>query len=141
MSVRNLDSLFNPSSVALVGSSATPQTVGAVATRNIFAAGFHGDVYLVNPAGIVFGENASIDVNGSFHASTADYLKLGINGRFDASNPGNTVLSANSSTGTSPQPRRGTTSATRPASSQSRSRAKLATASATPARSAAVGCR
>ena len=49
MSVRNLDSLFNPSSVALVGASATPLTVGAVAARNIFAAGFHGDIYLVNP--------------------------------------------------------------------------------------------
>jgi len=49
MSVRNLDSLFNPSSVALVGASATPKTVGAVATRNLFAAGFLGDIYLVNP--------------------------------------------------------------------------------------------
>ena len=53
----------------------------------------NADVYLINPAGIVFGENASIDVNGSFHASTADYLRLGDNGRFDASNPGNTTLS------------------------------------------------
>ncbi|WP_319523251.1 bifunctional acetate--CoA ligase family protein/GNAT family N-acetyltransferase [uncultured Desulfosarcina sp.] len=49
MSVRNLESLFNPSSVVLVGASATPQTVGAVATRNLFAAGFLGDIYLVNP--------------------------------------------------------------------------------------------
>lgn len=49
MSVRNLDLLFNPSSVALVGASIRPQTVGAVATRNIHSAGFQGDIYLVNP--------------------------------------------------------------------------------------------
>ena len=49
MSVRNLNLLFNPSSVALIGASAKPRTVGAVALRNIFAAGFHGDIYLVNP--------------------------------------------------------------------------------------------
>ncbi len=49
MSVRNLELLFNPSSVALIGASTKPQTVGAVATRNIFTAGFQGDIYLVNP--------------------------------------------------------------------------------------------
>jgi len=32
-------------------------------------------VWLLNPAGIVFGENAEIDVPGSFHASTATELK------------------------------------------------------------------
>ncbi len=49
MSVRNLDVLFNPSSVALIGASAKPRTVGSVALRNITAAGFDGDVFLVNP--------------------------------------------------------------------------------------------
>jgi acetyltransferase len=49
MSVRNLNLLFNPTSVALIGASAKPRTVGAVALRNIYAAGFHGDIYLVNP--------------------------------------------------------------------------------------------
>ncbi|BBO84097.1 GCN5 family N-acetyltransferase [Desulfosarcina ovata subsp. sediminis] len=49
MSVRNLKSLFNPASVALVGASIKPHTVGAVATRNLFAAGFQGSIYLVNP--------------------------------------------------------------------------------------------
>jgi len=33
------------------------------------------DLYLINPSGIVFGQNATINVSGSFHASTADYLK------------------------------------------------------------------
>ena len=42
MSVRNLNFAFNPSSVALIGASAKPRTVGAVALHNIFAAEFSG---------------------------------------------------------------------------------------------------
>ena len=36
----------------------------------------------------------SLDVQGGFHASTADYLRLGENGRFDASVSANSLLSA-----------------------------------------------
>ncbi|MEM6405464.1 MAG: filamentous hemagglutinin N-terminal domain-containing protein [Pseudomonadota bacterium] len=34
------------------------------------------NLYLINPNGIVMGENASLDVKGAFHASTADYITL-----------------------------------------------------------------
>lgn len=34
------------------------------------------NVFFLNPTGVIFGENASLDVQGSFHASTADYLKF-----------------------------------------------------------------
>ena len=50
------------------------------------------DMYFLNPNGIMFGPNARLDVQGSFHASTADYLRLGENGRFDARNPSNSLL-------------------------------------------------
>jgi len=43
------------------------------------------DLYLINPHGIVFGGNAQLNVPGSFHATTADYMRLGKDGRFYAS--------------------------------------------------------
>jgi filamentous hemagglutinin family protein len=48
--------------------------------------------FLLNPAGVFFGPHSSLDINGSFHVSTADYLKLGEDGRFDARYPENDVL-------------------------------------------------
>lgn len=42
------------------------------------------DFFLLNPAGIIFGQNASLDIGGSFHISTADSLRLGEKGRFNA---------------------------------------------------------
>src|SRR5262249_10586375 len=42
--------------------------------------------------GVIFGPEATLEVDGSFHASTADYVKLGNNGRFDATTPSNSVL-------------------------------------------------
>ncbi|MDM8558601.1 filamentous hemagglutinin N-terminal domain-containing protein [Candidatus Parabeggiatoa sp. HSG14] len=52
----------------------------------------NADMYFLNPYGIMFGPNAQLDVQGSFHASTADYLRLGENGRFDARNPSDSIL-------------------------------------------------
>ena len=52
----------------------------------------NADMYFINPAGIMFGENASLDVKGSFYASTADYLRLGEYGRFDATHPNKSLL-------------------------------------------------
>jgi filamentous hemagglutinin family protein len=52
----------------------------------------NADMYFLNPYGIMFGPNAQLDVQGFFHASTADYLRLGENGRFDARNPSDSLL-------------------------------------------------
>ncbi|MDM8551054.1 filamentous hemagglutinin N-terminal domain-containing protein [Desulfobacterales bacterium HSG2] len=51
------------------------------------------DLYLLNPAGMMFGPNAALDLGGSFHASTADYLRLGENEHFYAMPPKNELLS------------------------------------------------
>src|SRR5215813_10927970 len=42
------------------------------------------NLYLLNPSGVLFGPNASLDVQGSFHVSTADYLKMADGAQFHA---------------------------------------------------------
>jgi len=49
MSIRNLDSLLEPASVALFGASARPGSVGATVWRNLCEGGFEGRLYAVNP--------------------------------------------------------------------------------------------
>ncbi len=49
MSVRNLDKLFQPRSVALIGATDRAGSVGAVVRRNLSRAGFRGELLLVNP--------------------------------------------------------------------------------------------
>jgi filamentous hemagglutinin family protein len=50
------------------------------------------NLFLINPNGIVFGQDASLDVQGSFLATTADALKLGNAGLFSASQPATSNL-------------------------------------------------
>ncbi|NMM45836.1 bifunctional acetate--CoA ligase family protein/GNAT family N-acetyltransferase [Rhodospirillaceae bacterium KN72] len=49
MSVRDLDSLFKPTSIALIGASKKPGSVGAVLAHNLFSCGFDGPIMPVNP--------------------------------------------------------------------------------------------
>ncbi|HUK61313.1 MAG TPA: bifunctional acetate--CoA ligase family protein/GNAT family N-acetyltransferase [Stellaceae bacterium] len=49
MSVRNLDAVFRPHSIALVGASTHTATVGGVLSRNLVRAGFKGRIMPVNP--------------------------------------------------------------------------------------------
>ncbi|MEJ8837894.1 bifunctional acetate--CoA ligase family protein/GNAT family N-acetyltransferase [Ramlibacter sp. AN1133] len=48
MSVRNLESLFAPRSVAIVGVSARPGNLGAIVLRNLRQGGFRGPLWLVD---------------------------------------------------------------------------------------------
>ncbi len=47
----------------------------------------NADLFLLNPNGIIFGQDASLDVNGSFLATSADSLIFDNNFAFSASNP------------------------------------------------------
>ena len=49
MTVRHLDTLFHPRSVALVGASKRPGSVGSTVAYNLLAGDFQGDLWLVNP--------------------------------------------------------------------------------------------
>ncbi len=49
MTIRNLDRLFQPRSVALVGASARAGSLGAAVLANLRAGGFRGGVHLINP--------------------------------------------------------------------------------------------
>ena len=49
MTTRNLDALFEPKSIALIGTSNRPRSVGAVTAKNLFEAGFAGPIVTVNP--------------------------------------------------------------------------------------------
>ena len=63
MSVRNLDRMFNPRSVAVIGASDRPHSVGSALMRNLLEAGFNGPIVPINPhARAVHGTLAYADV-------------------------------------------------------------------------------
>ena len=49
MTIRNLDRMFSPRSVALIGASRRPGSVGAVVARNLAEGAFAGELFFVNP--------------------------------------------------------------------------------------------
>ncbi len=49
MTIRNLDKLFRPQSIAVIGASSRSHSIGNIVMRNILQAGFEGPVFPVNP--------------------------------------------------------------------------------------------
>ena len=49
MSIRHLDALFDPASIAVFGASLRPGSVGATVWRNLISGQFKGPLYAVNP--------------------------------------------------------------------------------------------
>ncbi len=58
----------------------TVSTIDGLVRSDISSA----NLYLLNPSGFLWGPNARLDVNGSFHVTTSDYLSMGNNGIFYA---------------------------------------------------------
>ncbi len=52
----------------------------------------NANIFLMNPNGVVFGPTASLDVNGSFHVTTAEYIRLADNVRFTSSSSSSDAL-------------------------------------------------
>lgn len=50
------------------------------------------NLFFLNPNGIIFGENARLKVNGSFLATTADYVEFGNGRQFNVVNPDKSLL-------------------------------------------------
>ncbi|RKF46072.1 GNAT family N-acetyltransferase [Paraburkholderia fungorum] len=60
MTVRNLDALFRPKSVAVIGASERPGSTGAMVWSRVLEGGFDGPVWPVNPKYSVLGTHAVI---------------------------------------------------------------------------------
>jgi filamentous hemagglutinin family protein len=70
--------------------SGSPSSIDGTIDSDIRGA----NLFFMNPAGVMFGQHAQLDVSGSFAVTTANYLKLAGGGRFNANLGGGDVLTS-----------------------------------------------
>src|SRR6266513_353801 len=68
--------------------SGSPSSIDGTVRSDIQGA----NLFFMNPAGVIFGQHAQLNVSGSFAITTANYLKLVGGGRFNANLGGGDVL-------------------------------------------------
>ncbi|BAZ02746.1 filamentous hemagglutinin outer membrane protein [Tolypothrix tenuis PCC 7101] len=76
--------------LARVTGSNRSDILGILGTRQVIDGDLfrsNANLFLMNPNGIVFGENASLDIGASFYATTANGIQFGNQGNFSATNP------------------------------------------------------
>ncbi|MGK7934896.1 MAG: filamentous hemagglutinin N-terminal domain-containing protein, partial [Xenococcaceae cyanobacterium] len=107
----NLFHSFNEFSVPTSGSAYfnnTPDveniinrvTGGSISTIDgLLKANYGANLFLINPAGIIFGQNARLDLGGSFYGSTADSVSFPDGVELDANNLQPPVLTINAPIG------------------------------------------
>jgi filamentous hemagglutinin family protein len=85
--VKNSQSVYfvNPVGIENILSRVTGQNVSSILGK--LGVDGEANLFLLNPNGLIFGENAQLDIRGSFIASTANSLQFDHQQEFSATNP------------------------------------------------------